>query len=97
MKLVWLTHHVFVVDDGMLLLFPSGLSWVCHWTTAGSLLAYQGHGIPEWKNDADFFHFFINKNGHILDLVDYKHVVPKGRKARKAPFKRKYNLYWALR
>ncbi|KAK3735700.1 hypothetical protein QZH41_001316 [Actinostola sp. cb2023] len=56
----------------------SGLAWVCHWTTAGSLLAYQGHGIPEWKNDADFFHFFINKNGHVLDLVDYEQVVPKG-------------------
>ena len=56
----------------------SGLAWVCKWSTAGSLLAYQGHGIPEWKNDADFFHFFINKNGHILDLVDYVHVIPKG-------------------
>lgn len=51
---------------------------MCYWTTAGSLLAYQGHGIPEWKNDAQFFHFFINKNGHVLDLVDYEHVVPKG-------------------
>jgi len=51
---------------------------VCNWTTGGSLLAYQGHGIPEWKNDAQFFHFFINKNGHVLDIVDYEHVVPKG-------------------
>ena len=44
----------------------------------GSLLAYQGHGIPEWKNDANFFHFFINKNGHVLDRVDYDHCIPKG-------------------
>lgn len=55
-----------------------GLSWVCKWTTNGSLLAYQGHGIPEWKNDAEFFRFFINKNGKVLDLVDYKRLVPKG-------------------
>lgn len=55
-----------------------GLSWVCKWTTNGSLLSYQGHGIPEWKNDADFFHFFINKNGKVLDLVDYEKLVPKG-------------------
>ena len=55
-----------------------GLSWVCKWTTAGSLLAYQGHGIPEWRNNSKFFHCFINKNGKVLDLVDYKRLVPKG-------------------
>lgn len=55
-----------------------GLSWVCKWTTGGSLLAYQGHGIPEWKNGANFFQCFINKNGKVLDLVDYKRLVPKG-------------------
>ena len=55
-----------------------GLSWVCKWTTSGSLLAYQGHGIPEWRNNADFFKFFINKSGRVLDFVDYKKLVPKG-------------------
>ena len=55
-----------------------GLSWVCKWTTAGSLLAYQGHGIPEWRNNSKFFHCFINKNGKVLDLIDYKRLVPKG-------------------
>lgn len=55
-----------------------GLAWICKWTAMGSLLAYQGHGIPEWKNDAKFFHFVINKNGHVLDKVDYKHCIPKG-------------------
>ena len=55
-----------------------GLAWICKWTTSGSLLAYQGHGIPEWRNGTPFMHQFINKNGHILDLVDYKRVIPKG-------------------
>ena len=55
-----------------------GLSWVCKWTSNGSLLAYQGHGIPEWRNDASFFQFFINKNGKVLDLIDYERLVPKG-------------------
>ena len=55
-----------------------GLSWVCKWTSNGSLLAYQGHGIAEWKNDSEFFRFFINKNGKVLDLVDYERLVPKG-------------------
>ena len=55
-----------------------GLSWVCKWTTSGSLLAYQGHGIAEWKNDSEFFRFFINKNGRVLDLIDYERLVPKG-------------------
>ena len=55
-----------------------GLSWICKWTTGGSLLAYQGHGIPEWRNNAEFFHAFINKNGKVLDLIDYERLVPKG-------------------
>ena len=55
-----------------------GLAWVCKWTTNGSLLAYQGHGIPEWRNDAAYFHYFVNKNGKVLDHVDYEHLVPKG-------------------
>ena len=33
-----------------------GLSWLCKWVSNGSLLAYQGHGIPEWKM---ILHFFI--------------------------------------
>ena len=55
-----------------------GLAWICKWTGGGSLLAYQGHGIPEWRNDATFFHSFINKNANVLDLVDYEKLVPKG-------------------
>ena len=55
-----------------------GLSWICKWTSNGSLLAYQGHGISEWKNDSQFFRFFVNKNGKVLDLIDYEKVVPKG-------------------
>lgn len=55
-----------------------GLSWVCKWTTSGSLLAYQGHGIPEWRNKSEFMHLFINKNGHVLDMIDYERFVPKG-------------------
>ena len=55
-----------------------GLSWLCKWSTNGSLLAYQGHGIPEWKNDAKDFHFFFNKSGKVLGLVDYERLVPKG-------------------
>ncbi|XP_003386180.1 PREDICTED: dimethylaniline monooxygenase [N-oxide-forming] 5-like [Amphimedon queenslandica] len=55
-----------------------GFNWICKWTTNGSLLAYQGHGIPEWKNNTPLMHQFVNKNGHVLDLVDYIKVVPKG-------------------
>ena len=54
------------------------MAWVCRWTTNGSLLAYQGHGIPEFRNSAVFFHNFINKQAQVLDLIDYDHVTPKG-------------------
>ena len=56
----------------------AGLAWVCKWTSNGSLLAYQGHGISEWKNDTKFFQCFVNKNGHVLDMVDYNRCIPKG-------------------
>ncbi|XP_057294948.1 dimethylaniline monooxygenase [N-oxide-forming] 2-like [Hydractinia symbiolongicarpus] len=55
-----------------------GLAWVCKWTTNGSLTAYQGHGIPEFRNDASFLHAFINKHAHALDYIDYENVIPKG-------------------
>ena len=55
-----------------------GISWVCKWVTGRSVLAYQGHGIPEWKNDSESHHYPFNKNGKVLDLVDYKRLVPKG-------------------
>ena len=55
-----------------------GLAWICKWTTNGSLLAYQGHGIPEWRNSSDFLHYAVNKSGKVLDLIDYKTVYPKG-------------------
>lgn len=55
-----------------------GLAWICRWTTNGSLTAYQGHGIAEFRNNASFFHSFINKHAHALDYIDYKKVIPKG-------------------
>ena len=55
-----------------------GLSWICKWTSNGSLLAYQGHGLLEWRNDSPFFRYYVNKNGKVLDLIDYKKVHPKG-------------------
>ena len=55
-----------------------GVLWISKWATNGSILAYQGHGIPEWKNSSKPYHFFFNKNGEVLDLVDYKRLVPKG-------------------
>ncbi|WP_411023055.1 hypothetical protein, partial [Salmonella sp. s51228] len=55
-----------------------GLKWVCNWASNGSLLGYQGHGLPEFKSDIDFMHSVLNKNGHVLDLIDYKRVIPKG-------------------
>ena len=54
------------------------IAWICKWVTAGSLVAYQGHGIPEWRNDADFYKCFVNKSAKVLDFVDYKRLVPKG-------------------
>jgi dimethylaniline monooxygenase (N-oxide forming) len=55
-----------------------GMRWGCKWTTSGSMIAYQGHGIPEWRNHAQNMHAFINKSANVLDYVDYVRLVPKG-------------------
>jgi dimethylaniline monooxygenase (N-oxide forming) len=55
-----------------------GMRWGCKWTTSGSMLAYQGHGIPEWRNHAGNMHAFVNKSANVLDYVDYQRLVPKG-------------------
>ena len=61
-----------------LIIIILGLAWICRWTTNGSVTAYQGHGIPEFRNEAPFFHSFINKHAHALDYIDYEKVIPKG-------------------
>jgi len=55
-----------------------GMRWGCKWTTNGSLLAYQGHGVPEWRNHAENMHAFVNKSANVLDYIDYERLVPKG-------------------
>jgi dimethylaniline monooxygenase (N-oxide forming) len=55
-----------------------GMRWGCKWTTSGSMLAYQGHGIPEWRNRAPSMHAFVNKSANVLDWIDYVRLVPKG-------------------
>ena len=31
--------------------------------STGSLLDYEGHGIPQWRKGVPFMHAFVNKNG----------------------------------
>ena len=60
-----------------------GMRWGCKWTTSGSFIAYQGHGIPEWRNGAENMHAFVNKSANVLDYVDNVRLVPKGAVARR--------------
>lgn len=55
-----------------------GMRWLCIYASTGSFLGYQGHGIPAWKNDIPFMHAFLNKNGHVVDLVHAGRVKPAG-------------------
>lgn len=56
-----------------------GMQWICRLTTTGSVLSYDGHGVPEWKINAPLMHAFINKNAHVIDFVFSKRVMPKGK------------------
>lgn len=55
-----------------------GMRWGCKWTTSGSLLAYQGHGVPEWRSAAPNMHAFINKSANVLDFLDRVRLAPQG-------------------
>lgn len=55
-----------------------GMRWGCKWTTSGSFLAYQGHGVPEWRSDAPNMHAFINKSANVLDWLDRVRLAPRG-------------------
>lgn len=55
-----------------------GMRWGCKWTTSGSFLAYQGHGVPEWRSRASNMHAFINKSANVLDFLDRVRLAPQG-------------------
>lgn len=56
-----------------------GMRWLCNIGSTGSVLGYEGHGIPEWKKSVPFMHAFINKNGHAVEYVYSKRVKARGK------------------
>jgi cation diffusion facilitator CzcD-associated flavoprotein CzcO len=38
----------------------------------------NGHGIPEWENEAPYYGQFFNKNAHVVQLVHRGMIDPKG-------------------
>ena len=57
-----------------------GLSMFARKFTTGTFFAHSaGHNIPEWSNDADYFHSVFNKNASVLDHVYDGRVTPKRR------------------
>lgn len=45
--------------------------------STGSVAGYQGHGVPEWKNDFRYAQTFFNKNGHAADHARTGRVMPQ--------------------
>ncbi len=56
-----------------------GYRWICNLLSTGSVLAYEGHGIPDWRKKVSFFRAMINKNGHVVDFVRTGRVRAKGK------------------
>ncbi len=54
-----------------------GMRWLCNLGSTGSVLGYEGHGIPEWKKDMPFMRAAVNKNGHAVEYVYTKRVAPQ--------------------
>lgn len=59
-----------------------GMRWLCLYGSTGSLLDYEGHGIPQWRKGVPFMRAFINKNGHVVELVKAGRVRAEGALAR---------------
>jgi len=45
------------------------MRWLCTLGSTGSVMDYEGHGIPEWKKGVPFMHAMTNKNGHAVEYV----------------------------
>ncbi len=56
-----------------------GMKWLCMIGSTGSVLDYEGHGIPEWRKGVPFMHAFINKNGHVIEHVREGRVRAEGK------------------
>ncbi|MEM7295785.1 MAG: NAD(P)-binding domain-containing protein [Pseudomonadota bacterium] len=56
-----------------------GMRWLCNLGSTGSLLGYEGHGVPEWRSGIPFMHAFLNKNGHVVEHVHEGRVAAEGR------------------
>ena len=54
-----------------------GRRYIADWLSTGSVFKYQGHGVPEWKNEHKYAQTFFNKNGHTVDHVHAGRVVPE--------------------
>jgi dimethylaniline monooxygenase (N-oxide forming) len=52
---------------------------MCNLLSTGSVLAYEGHGVPEWRKGVPFFRAMINKNGHVVEYVRAGRVKAKGK------------------
>ncbi len=55
-----------------------GMRWLCLIGSTGSVFDYEGHGIPQWRKGVPFMHAFINKNGHVVELVKEGRVRAEG-------------------
>ena len=56
-----------------------GMKWLCILGSTGSVLGYEGHGIPEWKKNVPFMHAMVNKNGHAVEFVHSGRATAKGK------------------
>ena len=54
-----------------------GMKWLCLIGSTGSVLDFEGHGIPEWHKGVPFIRAFVNKNGHVVEHVKSGRVRPR--------------------
>ncbi|MCA9693494.1 MAG: NAD(P)-binding domain-containing protein [Myxococcales bacterium] len=55
-----------------------GMRWLCLIGSTGGVVDYEGHGIPQWRKGVPFMRAFINKNGHVVELVKAGRVRAEG-------------------
>ena len=54
-----------------------GRRYLTDFLSTGSFGGYQGHGIPQWRNEYRYAQTFFNKNGHTVEYAKSGRISPQ--------------------
>jgi dimethylaniline monooxygenase (N-oxide forming) len=68
-----------IISFGSMTKSKPGMKWLCLLGSTGSVMGYEGHGVPQWKKGVPFMHAMVNKNGHAVEFVHSGRAQARGK------------------